>query len=74
MEVDESDETVGKKIRKAEIEKIPFVVVYGDKESDDALAVREHGGGQSTKSLADLRASLATLAPWQAGAEQSRTS
>ena len=35
VEVDESDETVGKRIRNAEVEKIPFVVVYGDKESDD---------------------------------------
>ncbi len=68
VEVDESDETVGKKIRNAELEKIPFVVVYGDKESDEALAIREHGGGQSTKSLSEFRASLATLTPWQAGA------
>jgi threonyl-tRNA synthetase len=63
VEVDQSDETVGKKIRNAEIEKIPFVVVYGDKESDESLAVREHGGGQSTLSLAELRDSLATLTP-----------
>jgi threonyl-tRNA synthetase len=61
VEVDESDETVGKKIRNAELEKIPFIVVYGDKESDDALAVRERGGEQSTKSLDHLRAYLATL-------------
>jgi threonyl-tRNA synthetase len=63
VEVDESDETVGKKIRNAEVEKIPFVVVYGDKESDTSLAVREHGGEQSTKSLSDLRDALATLTP-----------
>ena len=63
VEVDESDETVGKKIRNAEIEKIPFVIVYGDKESDESLAIREHGGGQSTRSLAELRESLATLTP-----------
>ena len=25
--------------------KIPFTIVYGDKESDEALAVRERGGG-----------------------------
>jgi threonyl-tRNA synthetase len=74
VEVDSSDETVGKKIRNAELDKVPFVVVYGDRESDDALAVRERGGGQSTKSLAELRAELATLAPWQAGAEPSLTS
>ena len=74
VEVDSSDDTVGKRIRNAEVEKVPFVVVYGDKESDDALAVREHGGEQSTVSLAELRARLATLVPWQAGAEPSLTS
>jgi threonyl-tRNA synthetase len=63
VEVDESDETVGKKIRSAEVEKIPFAIVYGDRESDDALAVREHGGDQSTRSLSELRDLLATLTP-----------
>jgi threonyl-tRNA synthetase len=63
IEVDESDETVGKKIRNAEVEKIPYVIVFGDKESDASLAVREHGGGQSTQSLEELRATLATLTP-----------
>jgi len=53
-DVDARDETLGKRIREAELEKIPFVVVYGDRESDDALAVRERGAGQSTLSLADL--------------------
>ena len=61
VEVDDSDETVGKRIRNAEVEKIPYVVVYGDKESDDALAIRERGGEQSTKSLADFVAELGTL-------------
>jgi threonyl-tRNA synthetase len=58
VEVDESDETVGKRIRNAEVEKIPYVIVWGDKESDDALAVRERGGEQSTKSLDALLAEL----------------
>jgi threonyl-tRNA synthetase len=74
VEVDDSDETVGKRIRNGELEKVPYVVVYGDKESDDSLAVREHGGGQSTLSLRDFRAKLATLEAWQAGAEPSLTS
>jgi threonyl-tRNA synthetase len=74
VEVDEADDTVGKRIRNAEVEKIPFVVVYGVKESDDALAIREHGGAQETLSLADFQAKLATLSPWQAGAEPSLTS
>ena len=74
VEVDDSDDTVGKRIRNAELEKIPFTVVYGDRESDDSLAVRERGGGQSTRSLGDLLAHLATLVPWQAGADPSLTS
>jgi threonyl-tRNA synthetase len=61
VEVDASDETVGKRIRNAEVDKIPFTIVYGDKESDESLAVREHGGDQSTKSLAELLELLATL-------------
>ncbi len=58
VEVDDSDETVGKRIRNAEVEKTPYAIVWGDKESDDALAVRERGGEQSTKSLDALLAEL----------------
>jgi threonyl-tRNA synthetase len=61
VEVDERDETVGKRIRDAEVEKIPVTIVFGDKESDESLAVRERGGEQSTRSLAELREYLATL-------------
>ena len=60
VEVDERDETVGKRIRDAEIEKIPVTIVYGDKESDESLAIRERGGEQSTKSLAELREHLSS--------------
>jgi threonyl-tRNA synthetase len=61
VEVGEATETIGKRIRSAELEKIPFVVVYGDRESEASLAVRERGGGQSEESLADFAARLATL-------------
>jgi threonyl-tRNA synthetase len=61
VEVDERDETVGKRIRDAEVEKIPVTIVFGDKESDESLAVRERGGEQSIKSLDELRSHLATL-------------
>ncbi|HNW20101.1 MAG TPA: threonine--tRNA ligase [bacterium] len=44
VEVDESDETVGNKIRKAATEKIPYVLVVGDKEiASGQLAVRQRG-------------------------------
>jgi threonyl-tRNA synthetase len=60
-EIGAPSETIGKRIRAAELEKIPVTIVYGDKESDDSLAVRERGGEQSTLSLQDLVARLATL-------------
>jgi threonyl-tRNA synthetase len=60
VEIDERDETVGKRIRDAEVEKIPYVIVYGDKESDESLAVRKHGGEQSTLSLDALRGEIAS--------------
>jgi threonyl-tRNA synthetase len=65
VEVDERDETVGRRIRDAELEKIPYVVVYGDRESAEALAVRRRHGEQSTLSLdalvAELRREAATI-------------
>jgi threonyl-tRNA synthetase len=61
VEVDEHDDTVGKRIREAELEKIPYTVVYGDRESDDSLAIRERHGVQSTKSFRELLDHLATL-------------
>ncbi|HXH87874.1 MAG TPA: threonine--tRNA ligase [Gaiellaceae bacterium] len=65
VDVDERDDTLGKRIRDASIEKVPYTVVYGDKESDDSLAVRERGGEQSNRSfgelLADFRAEVATI-------------
>jgi threonyl-tRNA synthetase len=61
VDIGEPTETIGKRIRAAELEKIPFVVVYGDRESDESLAIRERGGGQSQESLADFTARLATL-------------
>jgi threonyl-tRNA synthetase len=61
VEVDDRDDTVGKKIRDAELEKIPRVVVYGDRETPEALAVRERKGEQSTKSVDELLAELVTL-------------
>jgi threonyl-tRNA synthetase len=61
VEVDERDETVGRRIRDAELEKIPFTIVYGDKESEESLAVRERGGEQYRIGLSELGAKLATL-------------
>ena len=62
IEVDERDETVGRRIRDAELEKVPYVIVYGDKESRDSLAVRKRGGEQVTLSLDALRAEISQVA------------
>jgi threonyl-tRNA synthetase len=53
-DVDSRDETLGRRIRDAELEKLPYIVVWGDRESDDSLAVRARGGEQSTKSVEEL--------------------
>ncbi|MGH3116329.1 MAG: threonine--tRNA ligase [Gaiellales bacterium] len=61
VDVDERDETVGRRIRDAELEKVPKVIVYGDRESTDSLAIRDRGGSQYRSSLVELAAELATL-------------
>ncbi|MFH0840550.1 MAG: threonine--tRNA ligase [bacterium] len=48
VEVDDSDETVGNKIRKATTEKVPYVLVIGDKEIESKnLNVRDRGGKET---------------------------
>jgi threonyl-tRNA synthetase len=61
VDVDERDETVGKRIRDAEVEKIPKTIVYGDRESPGSLSVRDRGGEQYETSLVDLVRELSRL-------------
>ncbi len=43
--VDSRNETVGKKIREAEMNKIPFMLIVGENEEEkETLSVRRHGG------------------------------
>jgi len=63
VDVDERDETVGKRIREAALEKVPKVIVYGDRESPQSLSVRDRGGEQYETGLVDLVRELATLKP-----------
>jgi threonyl-tRNA synthetase len=60
--VDERAETLGKRIREAEVRKVPYVVVWGDRESPDDLAVRKRGGDQVRLSAGELREVLAAAA------------
>ncbi len=43
--VDDRNETTGKKIRDAELKKIPYMLIIGEKEvTENQISVREHGG------------------------------
>jgi threonyl-tRNA synthetase len=47
VEVDTDDETVGYKIRQAETQKIPYMLVVGGREEEDGtVSVRSHADGQ----------------------------
>ena len=61
-DVDLSNEKVGKKIRDAEILKIPYILVVGDNEIENkSVSVRRHGlGDQGVESLKDFIERLQT--------------
>ena len=63
VDLDERDETLGKRIREAELQKIPYVVVWGDRETREAMAVRTRGEGVSTMSLEELVDEIASRSP-----------
>jgi translation initiation factor IF-3 len=47
-EIDDRTESVGRKIRDNELQKIPFMLVVGDREAaDGTVSVREHGKGDT---------------------------
>ncbi len=50
-ELDDSNETLGKKIRSAKTEKIPYVIVLGDKEVEAVVVTIEKRGGDKGESL-----------------------
>jgi threonyl-tRNA synthetase len=46
VELDERNESIGRKIREAELRKIPYMLIVGEREQTDAtVSVREHRGG-----------------------------
>ncbi len=64
VEVDDRDETLGKRIRDSELEKIPYVVVWGDRETREAMAVRKRAGeGVTSLSLEQLVDEIAEQGP-----------
>jgi len=60
--VDERDETLGRRIRDAELFKIPYVVVWGERESLESLALRRRGGEQVTVGWEALLSELQSAA------------
>ena len=57
--VDDRSEKVGKKIRDAELEKVPYMLILGESEANDGtVSVRKQGegdiGGMSVEALAEL--------------------
>ena len=61
VEVDERTESVGRKIRDAELRKIPYMLVVGDREAESgSVAVREHRKGDlGTMAVGEFMAILA---------------
>jgi threonyl-tRNA synthetase len=51
VHVDTREETLARRIREAELQKVPYVVVWGERESRESIAVRRRGGEQSDLSL-----------------------
>ena len=46
VELDDRSESIGRKIREAELRKIPYMLIVGERESGDgSVSVREHHGG-----------------------------
>jgi threonyl-tRNA synthetase len=61
VEVDERSESIGKKIREAEMLKVPYMLVVGDQEQETgAVAVRRHReGDQGAEPVADFARRIA---------------
>jgi len=55
VEVDQNNEKLGAKIRNAQMKKVPFMLVVGEKEAQSgAVAVRRRNGEQSTVSIEEF--------------------
>lgn len=54
--LDDRDEKIGRKIRDAEVKKVPYMLIVGEKEAaDDKVAIRKHGAGdQGSVSLSEF--------------------
>jgi threonyl-tRNA synthetase len=54
VEIDDNSETLGKKIRQAEMQKVPYILIVGEKEvKAKTVAVRERGTGDTGQTKID---------------------
>jgi threonyl-tRNA synthetase len=60
VEVDDRTESIGRKIREAELRKVPYMLVVGDREAEGGtVSLRRHKEGDlGSLSLDDVRAKL----------------
>lgn len=72
VEVDDRSEKLGYKIREAQVQKIPYMLVVGDKEAaGGSVAVRHrHAGDLGARSASELGAHIARLAAERATQEE----
>jgi threonyl-tRNA synthetase len=48
VELDDRSESIGRKIREAELRKIPHMLIVGEREAEEGtVSVREHGKGDT---------------------------
>jgi len=75
VDVDERNEKLGYKIREAELQKIPFMLIVGEKEREaGGASVRVHGqGDRGMVALADIVAEFTELNDVEAVAAQARS-
>ena len=62
-ELDDRTESVGRKIREAELRKVPFMLVVGDREAQEGtVSVRKHGeGDEGSVPVAEFAARIAAV-------------
>jgi threonyl-tRNA synthetase len=69
VELDDRSESIGRKVREAELRKLPHMLVVGDREQETgSVSVREHGGGDAgsvpvAELVARIAEQIATRAP-----------
>jgi threonyl-tRNA synthetase len=62
VQVDDSSERMNMKIRQAQLEKIPYMLIVGDKEiATESVAIRLRTGEQATKTFAEFKSQIKNI-------------